>query len=149
MRGAMETHPLERFRRYLTETGHRVTEQRMQVARVFFQTGGHLSVEDLLQRVRREAPRTGHATVYRTLHLLADAGLASRREFDQGYARYEREVEAAHHDHMVCTACGRIMEFEEDEIETLQAAVAQRHGFQVTRHRLELYGICAACRGKD
>ena len=138
--------PEERFRRFLVRSGHRVTPQRLQVARAFFASGGHVSVDELFQRLRRHAPRMGHATVYRTLHLLAQAGLASRREFEQGYARYEHEPAAAHHDHLICTRCGRIVEFEEERIEALQAAVARRHGFDVTHHRLELYGLCASCR---
>ncbi len=115
---------------------------------------GHVSVEELVARVRRLDPRISVATVYRTMKLLAECGLAVPRQFGDGQTRYEP---ATHqhpdaHDHLICTGCGTIVEFESDRISELQARVARRHGFEVQRRRLELYGRCSRCRagiGRD
>ena len=109
--------------------------------------GGHVSVEELVARVRRIDPRISVATVYRTMKLLADCGLAIPRQFGgDGQTRYESAAGRPHHDHLICTTCGEIVEFANERIESLQALVARRHGFEVESHRLELYGRCAACR---
>ena len=92
-------------------------------------------------------PRVGYATVYRTLKLLKECGLADERHFDDGQARYEpTEEEEQHHDHIICERCGKIVEFDSEEIEKLQERIARFLGFVVSRHRMELYGICAECR---
>lgn len=137
-RAALDTH-LERL-------GLKHSRQRELVAEVFFGTGGHLSVEELIQRVRSADPRVSVATVYRTMKLLAECGLAVPRQFDGGQTRYEPAAGRAHHDHLICTACGEIVEFANERIEVLQARVAQSHGFEVESHKLELYGRCTRCR---
>ena len=92
-------------------------------------------------------PRVGYATVYRTLKLLKECGLAAERHFDDGQARYEAvEGEAQHHDHIICERCGKIVEFASQELERLQERIGRFLGFVVSRHRMELYGICADCR---
>jgi len=108
--------------------------------------GGHVSVEELVARVRRLDPRISVATVYRTMKLLADCGLAVPRQFGGGQTRYEAAAGRGHHDHLICTGCGEIVEFANEKIETLQALVARRHGFEVESHKLELYGRCVRCR---
>lgn len=137
----------EQFQRWIRERGLKSTSQRDDIAHVFFEADRHISVEELYGEVRRVNPRVGYATVYRTLKLLKECGLATERHFDDGEARYERaEEDAGHHDHFICERCGRIEEFENDEIEKLQESVAKKLGFVITRHRLELYGICRECR---
>ena len=131
---------------HLTQRGLKHSRQRELVAEVFFATGGHLAVEELIQRVRAADPRVSVATVYRTMKLLAECGLAVARQFDGGQTRYEPGVGRAHHDHLICTACGEIVEFANPRIEALQARVASSHGFEVQSHKLELYGRCARCR---
>jgi Fur family ferric uptake transcriptional regulator len=104
-------------------------------------------VEDVVARVRRDDPHVSVATVYRTMKLLADCGLAIPRQFGgDGQTRYEAAAGRAHHDHLICTRCGEIVEFANERIEHLQELVARRHGFEVESHRLELYGRCASCR---
>ena len=133
--------------RYLEQHNLKHTRQRALILDAFLEMGTHVTSEEVYQRVRDQSPNIGYTTVYRTMKLLAEAGLAQERRFDDGVTRYEMEHE--HHDHLVCLRCGRIIEFECPEIETAQADVAARHGFQVLRHRHELYGHCAACvRGK-
>jgi len=110
----------------------------------FFGAGSHVSIEELLARVRRRAPTAGYSTVYRTLRLLVESGQAVARDFGGAQTLFE-PADTRHHDHVVCLRCGVIREFEEAAIEDLQEKVARRLGFQVTSHRLELYGLCAAC----
>lgn len=137
-----------RLNDYMTRHGLRSTEQRRIVTEKFFASDGHLSIEDLLDRVRVEEPKIGYATVYRTLKLLKECGLAFERHFGDGVSRYEVAWEDEHHDHLICVDCEKIIEFEDDAIEQLQRQVASRHGFRLVRHKLELYGICPSCQAK-
>jgi Fur family ferric uptake transcriptional regulator len=137
-----------RFTHFLAERGLRLTGQRRVIAEIFFAAEGHHSIEQLAQMVRETKPGIGPATVYRTLKLLREAGLASGMNVGDGLARYESPFRRSHHDHLVCRRCGLIVEFENDQIESLQQRVAERHGFVVTDHRLELFGVCGVCRGK-
>jgi Fur family ferric uptake transcriptional regulator len=136
----------ERLDEYMQREGLRQTAQRRLVTDVFFRTDAHLSIEELLDRVRSEDPKVGYATVYRTLKLLKDSGLAYERHFDDGVSRYEVAHSDEHHDHLICTGCGTIIEFEEPRIERLQEELARSHGFELRRHKHELYGLCASCR---
>lgn len=133
---------------YLTGRGLKRSRQRERIAEIFFGMAGHVSVDELVRQVRREDRRVSVATVYRAMKLLAEGGLAVARQFGDGQTRYEVSAGRAHHDHLICTRCGAIVEFANDAIEAQQAAVARRHGFEVERHLLELYGRCAACRGQ-
>ena len=138
-----------RLHEYMTRHGLRSTEQRRVVTEMFFATEGHLSIEDLLDMVRVEEPRIGYATVYRTLKLLKECGLAFERHFGDGVSRYEVAWADEHHDHLICVECEKIIEFEDEAIEALQRAVAEKHGFKLVRHKLELYGVCPDCQAKD
>jgi Fur family ferric uptake transcriptional regulator len=138
---------MHRFEQALRARGLKSTAQRDDIARVFFGTERHLSVEELYGAVKRVNPRVGYATVYRTLRLLKECGLAAERHFDDGQARYEPvEEPEQHHDHIICERCGKIVEFASQELERLQERVGRFLGFVVSRHRMELYGICAECR---
>ncbi len=136
---------MQRFRAFLIAQGLKSTAQREAIARVFFASEGHLSLNQLLERAKAERDSVGYATVYRTMKLLAESGLASQHDFGGGETRFEPAVEGEHHDHLLCTRCGLIVEFEDPEIERLQASVARAHGFLVTSHRHEIYGLCAGC----
>jgi Fur family ferric uptake transcriptional regulator len=150
--GATAEHDVEQLRArlndYMVRHGLRSTEQRRLVTDMFFASDGHLSIEDLLDKVRVEEPKIGYATVYRTLKLLKECGLAFERHFGDGVSRYEVAWEDEHHDHLICTDCEKIIEFEDDGIEALQHAVAAQHGFTLVRHKLELYGVCPDCQAK-
>ncbi|MBO6939094.1 MAG: transcriptional repressor [Deltaproteobacteria bacterium] len=136
----------ERLEKYMEKNGLRSTSQRRLVSEAFFRSTGHLSIEDLLATVREEDSKIGYATVYRTLKLLKDCGLAYERHFGDGVSRYEVALEDEHHDHLICMSCGKIVEFENDEIEQLQDDLAAKHGFVLKRHVHELYGLCGDCR---
>ena len=138
----------ERWREYLAGKRLNTTSQREAIVDMFFKAKDHISIEELLSRVRRRQPKVGYATVYRTLKLLVESGLAIERQFGDGQARFE--VVGDHHDHLICAKCGLILEFEDDEIERLQDRIAARlGGFTVIRHRHELYGLCPKARGTD
>ena len=96
--------------------------------------------------VRQVNPRVGYATVYRTLKLLKECGLAEERHFADGQARFENVEAEHHHDHLICERCGQIVEFVQPRIEKLQEEVARRHGYLATTHKMEIYGICKECR---
>ena len=151
MRATAE-HDVEQLRArlndYMAKHGLRSTEQRRLVTEMFFATEEHLSIEDLLDRARVEEPKIGYATVYRTLKLLKECGLAFERHFGDGVSRYEVAWADEHHDHLICVECEKIIEFEDADIEELQHGVAARLGFMLVRHKLELYGLCAECQAK-
>lgn len=133
---------------YLSKKGLKSTRQRDVIVQEFFRKHQHLTVEDLWGRVRKIDPRIGYATVYRTLKLLSDSGLAIKREFGGGQSRYEH-VTDHHHDHLICMGCNEIIEFENDRIEGLQERVCRRHKFKLVHHKMELYGYCEACLRKE
>jgi Fur family transcriptional regulator, ferric uptake regulator len=137
----------ERLHAYMEKKGLRSTAQRRLIIDAFFEGSAHMTIEDLLAEVRTREPSIGYATVYRTLKLLAECGVASERHFGDGPSRYELADEATtHHDHLICTSCQRIIEFEEPRIEEIQEEIAARHGFEVHFHKHEMYGVCATCR---
>ena len=144
----MRKKPSEQLSDYLAIKNLKSTSQRDTILQVFVEAGRHLSAEELYARVKKSHPGIGYATVYRTLKLLADAGLAQERRFEDGFTRYEHASQDAHHDHLICTRCGTIIEFENESIEALQQDVARKNRFKVQSHKLELYGLCAACQGK-
>jgi Fur family ferric uptake transcriptional regulator len=135
-----------KFHAYLRQQGLRYTRQRSRIAEIFLACDGHLSAEKLHARLHAEHIDVGQATVYRTLKHLCSAGLARELNFDDGTARYENYHDGQHHDHLICEICQRQIEVLDDDIERLQVALAQKHGFIPTRHRLNLYGICPECR---
>lgn len=135
--------------RFLAERGLKSTRQRNLIVETFLGLQGHVSVEELLAKVREEDPRISQATVYRTMKLLTESGFAHARQFGEGQTRYEPAAERGHHDHLICTGCGAIIEFENQRIERLQHEEARRHGFVVHHHKMELYGLCRACQGRD
>jgi len=138
--------PADALGEYIAENGLKHSRQRDRIVETFFAMGGHVSVEELVARVRRIDARISVATVYRTMKLLADSGLAVPRQFGGGQTRYEAASGKPHHDHLICTTCGEIVEFANERIESLQETIARRHGFLVESHKLELYGRCARCR---
>ena len=139
----MEHHDqFERFREYLTDQGLRLTRQREAIAEVFFESTAHLSLLELLELARVRQSSVGYATVYRTMKLLTECGLATEHKFAEGNVRYEPSVQGEHHDHLICVTCGKIVEYEDDEIERLQEELARRHGFRVVSHRHEIYAEC-------
>ncbi len=137
---------LRKLGAWLEERGLKHSRQRDVIVETFYAMGGHVPVDGLVARVRNLDARVSVATVYRTMKLLAECGIAVPRRFDDGQTRYEPASGRAHHDHLICTGCGHIVEFENEKIEELQRRVARSHGFEVDSHKLELYGRCERCR---
>ncbi|MDX1578605.1 MAG: transcriptional repressor [Gemmatimonadota bacterium] len=133
------------FRAALQEQRLPVTHQREAIARVLFESGRHLSADDVAERLRDRGEQLGKATIYRTLNLLVEVGLATEHDFDEGFKRYETRAGPSHHDHLICTSCGSVTEFDRPELEALQQDVARARGFQVLTRQLKLYGLCAEC----
>lgn len=134
------------FHDFIAEKGLKSTRQRDIILDTFLSSDRHMSIEELYLKLRAKHPNIGYATVYRTLKLFAESGIAREMQFGDGQTRYEHAAQGEHHDHLVCTRCGAIMEFENDDIEKLQNQIAESYGFIIQRHKLELYGLCAKCR---
>jgi Fur family ferric uptake transcriptional regulator len=132
---------------YLAKHGLKRSAQREVILDAFLKAGSHVSVEDLLKIVRRRDPEVGRTTIYRTLKLFQDAGLASELLLG-GEARFEPLWKRDHHDHFVCVACGRIIEFQSPEIERLQEEIATSLGFVIEGHRHNIFGRCSSCLQK-
>ncbi len=132
---------------YLEQHHLKHTKQRDAILDSFLGASGHVTSEQIYQEVKESNPNIGYTTVYRTMKLLCEAGLAQERHFDDGIARYE--IEHEHHDHLVCLKCGRIIEFECQMIEATQEEIAARYNFRILRHRHELYGHCESCNSES
>lgn len=130
---------------YLSKSGLKNTAQRRLITQVFFDPRfkqDHPSVDTLHQHVRALDESVGYATVHRTMKLLVEAGLASPRQLGDKETRYEPESPGEHHDHLVCTDCGHIVEFENPQIEAMQEQIARDFGFALREHRMVMYGRC-------
>ncbi|HEX8569340.1 MAG TPA: Fur family transcriptional regulator [Caulobacteraceae bacterium] len=131
---------MDRIEQLCLDKGMRMTDQRRVVARVLSQSHDHPDVEELYRRAAAVDPHISIATVYRTVRLLEEAGIIEKHDFRDGRSRYE-EVGDHHHDHLIDMKTGQVVEFYDAEIEKLKAAIAERLGFRLVDHRLELYGV--------
>jgi Fur family transcriptional regulator, ferric uptake regulator len=120
-------------------------EDRFKVLESFLQTEKHLTSAELTQILNDNGHNLDHEFVRDTLKLMCNFGFALKNRFDNGVVRYEHLHLGQHHDHMICIKCKKIVEFEEDAIETLQVNIASKHGFHLLQHKMELYGICSEC----
>lgn len=134
------------LRQHLAENGLKLTRQRLSIAERFLDSEGHLSAEDLYHALAGDGHRVGLATVYRTLKMLVDAGLAQVRHFPDGTARYENVYGEPAHDHLICVECGRIIEIENPLIQQLYQRAFDAQGFVASGHRLVITGICSDCQ---
>jgi Fur family transcriptional regulator, ferric uptake regulator len=131
---------LDRIEKLCLDKGMRMTDQRRTVARVLSQAEDHPDVEELYRRAHAVDPHISIATVYRTVRLFEEAGIIAKHDFGNGRARYE-EAPEIHHDHLIDMKTGQVLEFSDPEIEALQKKVAERLGYRLVQHRLELYGV--------
>jgi Fur family transcriptional regulator, ferric uptake regulator len=134
------------FNRYLKARDLKLTAQRELILGIFLNHRGHISAEELYQKSKEKQSHVGFATVYRTLKHLTQCGLARELDFGDGRIQYEPEFNREHHDHMICTKCGTYIEFLNPQIEELQEQVSRKHGFRITSHRMQLYGLCQKCQ---
>ncbi len=131
---------------YLLTKGLKQSHQRVDVLRVFLDTEGHHTPEEIHLLVKKKYPEIGIATVYRTLKVLCECKLARELLFDGKIMRYEHSFNHSHHDHLICTKCGTVIEVVDETIEKLQEKMAKKHDFTIERHRMEIYGICGDCK---
>jgi Fur family ferric uptake transcriptional regulator len=142
----VDSSEIEVLESYIAEHNLKITKQRRVVLNVFLECKDHVSVEELYSIVSEQEPKIGLATIYRTLALLTKSGLALEMDFGDGQKRYESSFMSAHHDHMVCTECGKIIEFNHPLIEKYQEEIAIQNGFKITSHKLDLFGHCSNCK---
>ena len=133
------------LRAHLRELGLPLTHQREVIGQIQFESSRHLSADDISQQLRERDEHIGKATVYRTVKLLVDVGLAVEHDFDEGFKRYEMRAGPAHYDHLICTSCGKVIDFSRPELESMQLAVAAEHGFQPVTRQFKIYGMCIDC----
>jgi Fur family ferric uptake transcriptional regulator len=136
---------------YLLKMGLKQTQQRRVIVQQFLDLDSHVDAEELHRVVSAAGHDIGLATIYRTLNLLTEAGLAEQKAFQDGRSVFEIAHPDRHHDHLICTRCGLVIEFESEEIESAQELIAKKHGISLKSHRLDLFGICAdtkACDGR-
>ncbi|MBP2665712.1 MAG: ferric uptake regulator, Fur family [Firmicutes bacterium] len=137
------------LRRRFREKHYKVTPQRQKILEAFIEhREKHLSAEDVYSLLRSDAPDIGLATVYRTLEMLEELGFLHRIEFGDGKSRYELATgSSAHaHHHLICLSCSKVIEFDDDLLETLESFVSRTADFRITDHQVKFYGYCSECR---
>ncbi len=137
---------IEILKSFLRGKKLRVTPQRLTILEVFLEKKGHVEVEGLFLEVQKIDSSIGIATVYRTMNLLVDCGLARENTLSKGQKTFETLYHQSHHDHLICTQCKKIVEFEHPLIEKYQLEISQTHGFSLNQHQMEIYGICSDCQ---
>lgn len=140
--------PKDSFKSLIANGGRKRTRQREEIFKIFQESTGHRNLAEIYALVSKKLPKIGYTTVYRTMKLLTELGLAAQRQFAGGEIRYEPILGEDHHDHFICIECGKIIEFEDKALESLQERIAERHRFHTLHHRLEFYGRCAECEAK-
>jgi Fur family transcriptional regulator, ferric uptake regulator len=131
---------------HLKSKNRKQSKQRSEILGVFLKSPRHLTANELYRQVQKDNPAIGFATVYRTLKLLCEAGICREMALEDEVTRYERQYGHKHHDHLVCTKCGRVVEVMDQTIEEHQERLFKKYGFHPQRHRMELYGICKSCK---
>jgi Fur family transcriptional regulator, ferric uptake regulator len=142
----MEREETKIFHEHLKRARLKRTSQRDLILEVFLDTEEHVSSEDLYHMVKEKDPTVGFTTIYRTLKLLKESGLARELEFHDGRMLYEHEYKHTHHDHLICTQCGKLIEFYNEQIETIQDEIVRAYNFKPLHHSHRIFGICADCQ---
>ena len=136
----------EKFDHFISKKGLRRTAPRDIVAKIFLETEKHVSTEELYNIVHKKHENIGYATVSRTMKLLEEADLCRKVDFGDGVVRFEHKYKHQHHDHLVCTGCGKLVEIYDEKLEKIQDQLVKEHGFMQESHRLNIYGLCPKCR---
>ena len=137
----------EQFKKLFEQEGIDRLEDRLKFLEVFLQTERHVSASELSEIIKKEGLELTSEFIADTLDLMCLYGFAHQHRFDNGVLRYEHRHIGQHHDHMICTKCNQIIEFNNNQLENLQLQVAAQHGFHMLQHKLEIYGICNRCLG--
>lgn len=143
---------LKDLREKLSEHGYKMTPQRKEILQIFIEHKGHMSAEDVYKILREQESEIGLATVYRALDLLSELGILVHIDFGDGCARYElntADPTVHHHHHLICLKCKKVIEFEEDLLDDLEANIAKKSDFQIVNHEVKFFGYCSECRGNE
>ena len=137
-----------RFQEFLQQQGLKLTSERTALIREIFSTHYHFEADELLFKMKEKNVKISRATVYRTLELLVKSGMVRRVHLGEDHYHYEHVTGNSHHDHLICTVCGGVIEFHDEELERLQLAICARKKFTPTFHNLQILGLCDSCRRK-
>ena len=140
----MNNHANEKFEEFVRTHKGRLTPQRQFIVREFLELNGHYGIDELHEHLQKKGKQINPSTIFRTLKLLVQAGIAVERQFANGNTKYD--VNVAHHDHLICLHCGKIIEFDSPKLEDLQMRIVKSHGFEMEYHKHEIYGSCADCK---
>jgi len=138
----------EIFEKYAAQKGLRHTAQRSHILDVFIGSEKHLAVQELYDMVRKKHKSIGYATVARTVKLMLEAGVCREVDFGDGVTRFEHKFGHQHHDHLICTVCGRFEEIFSGKLEKIQDELVKQHGFIQQFHKMDIFGLCSNCAGK-
>ena len=144
-----ERGPLDAFTAYLRDHNLPVTAQRLAIASVVLGSARHLSADDIAGELAGRGSAAGTATIYRTLDLLVQSALVVERDFGEGFRRYEPARDEPHHEHLLCTVCGRVTEFRDERLERMSTLIAETEGYARQGHRLVIYGVCRTCQAGE
>lgn len=141
-------HELKRFNTFLQTQSQRLTREREALVREIFATHYHFEADELLFKMKEKSLKISRATIYRTLELLVKSGQVRRVHLGEDHYHYERITKDSHHDHLVCTTCGNVIEFHDPVLEERQMQICERHKFVQTFHNLQILGVCRQCQRK-
>ncbi|MEE9441740.1 MAG: transcriptional repressor [candidate division Zixibacteria bacterium] len=134
------------FNEYIKASGLKGTTQREIILDAFLSTNDHVSVDDLHMILKKLSRKVGYATIYRTMKLIADSGLAREVLFNDGISRFEHTIDSEHHHHLICQKCKKIVEFSSEALDAEEKAIARKHEFETHSHHFKIFGICKDCR---
>lgn len=137
---------VQEFCDFLKKQALKLTPQRMRIAETVFSTHRHFTAEDLYELVKKREPLVGRVTVYRTLEHLVESGMVEELSIQKGVATYEHVTGHAHHDHLICTRCGKLTELSSERLEKVKEEEARAAGWEPQSHLLKVYGLCPECR---
>lgn len=139
----------ERFRHHLKSSGLRYTQERQELMDVVLAMPGHFTAEDILSRMKSASVKGSRATLYRLLPVLVKANLIQQSLLSDEHTKYEVSFNREHHDHLICSFCSKVVEFQDNAMEILQREIASKYGFILENHVMELVGRCSACQKKS
>ena len=137
---------IDEFRAYLKANELPVTPQRVAVAEVLLLRDRHYSAEEIGRELEKDGVKVGTATIYRSIEVLVRSGLVVERDFGEGFRRFESARDMPQHEHVLCTVCGKVVEFQDERIERMTREIAEAKGYLRQRHRLVIHGVCESCR---